>query len=638
MKEYRFDAVVVGSGAAGYSAALRVQSFGKKTVALVTEDKNAGTSRNAGSDKQTYYKLSLGGAPDSVREMAEDLFRGGATDGDTALCEAALSVRCFLYLTEAGVPFPNDAYGVSPGYKTDHDPRERAASAGPLTSKMMTEALEAQAQRQNVPVFDGLLAAKVLTAGTGADKQVCGLLCVDKDDRPVLFRCENVILCTGGPAGIFRDSVYPASQTGASGLALDAGAALQNATEWQFGLASVAPRWNVSGTYMQVLPRFVSVGPDGDEREFLSDAFGDPYLALSQVFLKGYQWPFDAAKLPDGSSRIDLLVYRETKLKGRRVYLDYRKNPFGLAGLDFSRLSPEAREYLARSGACFGTPIERLEKMNAPAVELYRSKGVDLHKEPLEIALCAQHHNGGIAVDCRWQTSVRGLFAAGECAGTHGVRRPGGATLNAGQVGALRAAEYLSFAPRASASAEACAAAAESALAELYALSAGTGSPVHTGDAALAAKDNGDSDLPAEMSRVAGAIRVPSEIQKLLDNVIKTLGTPSACPQGLREAVRRRDRLLTAGAVLAALADFAREAKCSRGSAVLLHEDGLACPGLPETFRFAPVSSVKDGEIQTVSYDADAREFTVSWRPVRPIPQTDASFETLWAEYRKSRG
>ena len=82
--------------------------------------------------------------------------------------------------------------------------------------------------------------------------------------------------------------------------------------------------------------------------------------------------------------------------------------------------------------------------MNAPAVEFYREHGVDLETQPLEIALCAQHNNGGLAVDCWWQTNIKGLFAAGEAAGTHGVCRPGGTALNAGQVGSRRAAEYIS--------------------------------------------------------------------------------------------------------------------------------------------------------------------------------------------------
>lgn len=67
---------------------------------------NAGTSRNTGSDKQTYYKLTLSGKdPDSVENMAEDLFAGQCVDGDQALCEAALSARCFLPLQNWGFLF-----------------------------------------------------------------------------------------------------------------------------------------------------------------------------------------------------------------------------------------------------------------------------------------------------------------------------------------------------------------------------------------------------------------------------------------------------------------------------------------------------------------------------------------------------
>ena len=56
----------------------------------------------------------------------------------------------------------------------------------------------------------------------------------------------------------------------ATGLALEAGVKGKNLTEWQYGLASTRPRWNVSGTYMQVLPRVYSAEPDGsDPREFL---------------------------------------------------------------------------------------------------------------------------------------------------------------------------------------------------------------------------------------------------------------------------------------------------------------------------------------------------------------------------------
>ena len=140
-----FAAVVVGSGAAGLAAALRLARGGIRPLALVTENRLAGTSRNTGSDKQTYYKLSLAGdALDSVGEMAATLFSGGCMDGDLARTEAALSAECFYGLCSLGVPFPRNRHGEAVGYKTDHDPKARATSAGPLTSRLMVEALEAE--------------------------------------------------------------------------------------------------------------------------------------------------------------------------------------------------------------------------------------------------------------------------------------------------------------------------------------------------------------------------------------------------------------------------------------------------------------------------------------------------------------
>ena len=94
----------------------------------------------------------------------------------------------------------------------------------------------------------------------------------------------------------------------------------------------------------------------------------------------------------------------------------------------------EAREYLERSGALFGTPIERLRKMNEGAIKLYADNGIDLYSEYLEIAVCAQHANGGVLVDENWQSEIKGLYSAGEAAGTFGEYRPGGSALNSTQV------------------------------------------------------------------------------------------------------------------------------------------------------------------------------------------------------------
>ena len=71
------------------------------------------------------------------------------------------------------------------------------------------------------------------------------------------------------------------------------------------------------------------------------------------------------------------------------------------------------------------------------------SARVDLATELLEVDVCAQHNNGGFAVDSWWRSNLEGFFPVGEAAGSHGVYRPGGSALNSGQVGATRAAEYI---------------------------------------------------------------------------------------------------------------------------------------------------------------------------------------------------
>lgn len=565
MKTYTYDCLVIGTGAAGYAAACHLKRQGVN-VAIVTEGVGCGTSRNTGSDKQTYYKLGLGGdAPDSVRAMAQNLFEGGCVDGDNALCEAALSVRCFMNLCELGVAFPANRYGEYVGYKTDHDPYARATSAGPLTSKYMTEALQRRAAELGVTVYDGYYAAHILKNG----ERVCGLLCL-KDGETCVFRCRDIVMATGGPAGIYADSVYPECHTGSTGLAIAAGARLQNLGLWQYGLASVAPRWNVSGTYMQVLPRFVSVDSDGVEHDFLWEYFDDRHEGLSLVFLKGYQWPFDPKKAEKGSSLIDMLVYRECVERKRRVYLDFTKNPCDIV---FEKLSGEAYEYLQKAGADFGTPIERLQKMNAPAIELYRDKGVDLYTAYLEIALCAQHNNGGIAVDLWWQTSVRGLFAVGECAGTHGIARPGGSALNAGQVGGLRAAQYIARYPNAPTDDKTF----ERVLQNTTIVSTDTNEQI--------------AHARRRMSDCAGAVRIPERIDVALQEVLEEL----ACA----EDVRLRDVLLTQAAVLTALRHPAAQ---------------------PDQVQEVVM---KDGA------------FAVTLRPVRPLPCDEDFFETVWREYRQ---
>ena len=442
-KTVKVHTLIIGSGAAGLCAAVRLRAAGIEDIAIVTEGLQMGTSINTGSDKQTYYKLGLYAKDnDSPEALAQTFYEGGSMHGDLALVEASLSARAFCSLVNMGVPFPRDEYGQFIGYKTDHDPLRRATSCGPYTSREMCRRLIKEIETLQVPVNESRVVVSLLKT----DGRACGAVAVNLENKSETeletYQAENVIFAVGGPGGLYKTSVYPPVHTGAIGLALEAGAMAQSLPESQYGLASIKFRWNVSGTYMQVLPKFISTAQDGsDEQEFLKPYFRSNGEMNSMIFLKGYQWPFDSRKAAGGSSIIDILVYIETVLRGRRVYLDFRSNS---EELDFNSLEGEAYEYLEKSEALFGSPIERLRHMNPGAITLYEDHGIDIVAEPLEIAVCAQHNNGGLAADKWWESiNLKHLFPLGEVNGSHGVYRPGGSALNSGQVAAFRAAEFI---------------------------------------------------------------------------------------------------------------------------------------------------------------------------------------------------
>ena len=631
---YSCNTAIVGTGAAGYNAADSLWKLGMKDIVIVTENRLAGTSRNTGSDKQTYYKLTLSGSEkDSVREMAKTLYDGKCVDGDIALCEAALSVQCFMKLVELGVPFPRNRYGEYIGYKTDHDPYHRATSVGPYTSRIMTECLEKAVKQDGVPILDKMQVIKILSNG----KEISGLLCLDlqskdKENPFVLIRCTNIIYATGGPAGIYADSVYPYGQYGSTGLALEAGAKGRNLTEWQYGLASISPRWNASGTYMQALPRVFSANPDGtDEKEFLMDFFSDPHEMLSKLFLKGYQWPFDVRKIQDGSSILDILVFLETQ-KGRKVFLDYRHNPVN-GEFSYDKLLPEAREYLLKAGACFGTPVKRLAHMNQPAVDFFLDKGIDLREKPIEIALCAQHNNGGLAVNCWWQTDVEGLFAVGEAAGTHGVYRPGGTALNAGQVGSTRAAQFISKRRKDN-------------ICDLDIFHVEAGNAL---DEMMSLAENCKADIgnvnefwknaEKEMSQCGGAIRSVEQIwkyQKKVNELLKCYKqkVKYSNAEEFSMVFRLRDMLISQQAYLFSMLDYVDHGGKSRGSALYTDRYGdKPYDQLSETYRFS-LEKDNDPLVQIIWKDGDG--FVSEWKETRPIPREDYIFENVWRSFRKN--
>jgi len=632
---YRCEAVIVGSGAAGLNCAERLFDRGVRDIAVVTSHCFGGTSYLSGSDKQTYYKMSVfGGADDSPLAMAQALCGGGAMDGDTAYVESVCSLPSFFHLVDAGVPFPRNEFGAFVGYKTDHDPRQRATSAGPKTSRFMVECLLKNVRSRGIPILDRLTVVHLATVKGRA----VGLVAID--ERKVrsesfgiaIFEAPTIVLATGGPGELYETSVYPAGQVSMHGAALEAGVTAVNLGESQFGLASVGFRWNLSGTYQQVVPSYIS---GEGRRNFLADIFRSLPEMATAIFLKGYQWPFSAARAEGfGSSLIDIAVEMERQA-GRRVFLDFLHNP-EMEGerFDLFRMGEEAVTYLKRSGALQETPYLRLAHMNPEAIEIYREHDVDL-RQPLEMAVCFQHNNGGLSVDLSWETDVAGIYAIGEIAGTHGVTRPGGSALNAGQVGGLRVADAVSL-RRArslgSAGRRALADAAQWVYATSRSMLSTPGEP-HTAVRA---------SLQKRMTEAAGFVRRQETVRAAAEEArrawIQAKKTPPAARSRsqLPRAWETRNLLLAHWAFLASIEFYVSQGGGSRGSYLIVAGSDDPQTGVVET-RGGPLLRFRKERLEDRQRKVVVRMpgMRASWQEVRPIPEDDSWFETVWARWRR---
>jgi succinate dehydrogenase/fumarate reductase flavoprotein subunit len=707
---HRSNTVIVGSGAAGMNCAVHLCEFMRQKglenpqerIVVVTRGLALGASRMSGSDKQTYYKMGTSPAvPDSAEEFARTLSNAGCCHGDLALAEAIGSLREFYHLVQAGVPFPTDSMGSFVGYKTDNDPFERATSAGPKTSRFMSECLQRQLEAYGVEIADNQEVAQLLTVGCGQSRRIAGVVTVDRKSlyrvrlRINVYLGANIVLAAGGPGELYETSVYPKGQVGIHGLAFKAGLVGENLTESQFGLASTKFRWNVSGTYMQAIPRIFSTDAGGsDERDFLAGPvrnsdkgntvpqkanisngagyFPSMSKMATNIFLKGYQWPFDPQRLPKirnskfeirnsppepagESSLIDLLVFNEMQ-KGRRVFLDFLHNPSAgspkwdvgndsTETFNIEALEPEAYQYLKRAGALQDTPIDRLFAMNPPAIEIYKQNGIDLYAEPLEIAVCAQHNNGGFAVNKWWESNIPGTFVIGEMAATHGVKRPGGSALNAGQVGGLRAAQYI-------VNVYGC---------ELPDYSAWEDEITGQLDQLFAKFDKYravGSPMPKvmiqriqkRMTLSAGLMRESKTARRALKEAVelyRLIQKKGLSAQGKREliwAIQAEHLALTSIAYLKAIVELLRQGSGSRGSHLVIARDGVEIhPDIivgttGKVLKFKPENLSLRDSVLRVEYDDSLPDmFRCESAELRAAPSDAKAFEPAWRDFREGK-
>ncbi|MBL6838087.1 MAG: FAD-binding protein [Puniceicoccaceae bacterium] len=643
---YECEALVLGSGAAGMRAVVELQRRGVD-VLVASTGLFAGTSACSGSDKQTLYTASTDYRGDNFVKYAEGLCSGGAMNFSTAYIEAVGSIDAIGGLQFMGLPLPHDDNGAILRYQTDHDEAGRATSCGPRTSKLMVKVLFEEALTLGVRILPSCTGIRIVKETVDEQERVCGVIALQRDEKRnayglIFIQCEDLVIATGGPGELYRDSVYPHHCHGGLGIALEAGIELCNVTESQFGIGTPRTKfpWNLSGTYVQVMPRVYSVDEDGQEHHFLKRYYRTTREMVSNTFRKGYQWPFHSTRMLDyGSSLFDLAVYLEQKA-GRKVYLDFLRNPepvnegevFSLDDLD-----PDVRAYLENNEALFELPIDRLRRMNPLAIELYRMHGTDLAAEPLEFAMNNQHMNGGILIDDWGRTSLQGCYAIGEAAGSHGVTRPGGAALNSGQVFGKRVA----IAIKRSRNEKTDTKTDEAIIGRAIETVLKDADRFVNGESGRKPKDV-KTQIQARMSDYAGIICTADEVKSALEaatalrHEVEGDGLQVSSASMVGQAFRWRHMAWVSEAVLTALDHYISEGGGSRGARAICSNAGTRCPEASvedlSRFRFVEEQPKDRNEKLLVSRVADG--IKISALPVDLTPEVQREFfEKGWGNY-----
>ncbi|MGX7829396.1 L-aspartate oxidase [Actinokineospora sp. 24-640] len=397
----RADLVVVGTGVAGLTAALRAHELGLRVLVVTKADAEDGNTRWA----QGGVAVVLPGehdAGDSVaRHVADTLTAGaGLCDEDAVRAIVAGGPAAVTRLRSLGAVFDSGPDGrLARTREGGHSAFRVVHSGGDATGAEVERALLAATRDGRVPVLEGHVAVDAVRTPSGA---VAGLLVLDRSGVPGVLGAPAVLLASGGLGQLYQATSNPEVATGDGvALALRAGAAVADIEFVQFH-----PTVLYTGAGARGRCPLVTEAVRG-EGAVLLDATGAPVMA--GVHPLGDLAPRDVV-----AAAITRHLAAAPGGVDDHVYLDATG--------------------LARFSARFPT-------VHAACV----AAGIDPALSPIPVAPAAHFACGGVVTTVDGRTAVTGLYAAGEVASTglHGANRLASNSLLEGLVVGARAAEAV---------------------------------------------------------------------------------------------------------------------------------------------------------------------------------------------------
>jgi L-aspartate oxidase len=404
------DVVVVGSGVAGLTAALRCEAAGLRTVVVTKARLDAGSTRWA----QGGIAAALGEGDTPAQHLEDTLVAGaGLCDEDAVRLLVTEGPAAVRRLISTGARFDTDASGgIALTREGGHHRRRIAHAGGDATGAEVSRALVEAVQARGLRTIEHALVLDLLTDAEGRTAGVTLHVMGEGDHDGVgAVHAPAVVLATGGMGQVFSATTNPSVSTGDGvALALRAGAEVSDLE------------------FVQFHPTVLFLGPDAEgQQPLVSEAVRGEGAHLVDA---------DGVRFMVGRHELAELAPRDIVAKGI-----------------MSRMQEQGAEHMYLDARHFGA--EMWEHRFPTILAACRTHGIDPVTEPIPVAPAAHYASGGVRTDGHGRTTVPGLYACGEvaCTGVHGANRLASNSLLEGLVYAERIAADITSEGRATATA-----------------------------------------------------------------------------------------------------------------------------------------------------------------------------------------
>lgn len=405
MKYSEYSAVIVGSGAAGLYAALKIsqQISLPDGILLITKS-------TLGESNSRYAQGGIVGVvhqnpQDKVELHVQDTLKAGAGLSERKTIEyiSEASDEVINDLIDNGVKFDKNANGeLTFTLEAAHSIRRILHSGGDATGKGITDALCQDVMNDsNITIAENSMAVELLV---DSDKECKGIIVYNEltGEHEIVYT-SALVLATGGVGQLYKFTTNPEGATGDGiDIAYNAGAIIQDME------------------FIQFHPTALALSPTNKDRFLISEA------------VRG-----EGAKLMNSHGDEFMSHYHDKRELAPRDIV---------TRAIFSEMSKEHtyNVFLNASMIDHAKLLKRFPTISKRCNE----KGIDISQRPIPVAPAAHYSMGGIKATVEGKTSIRGLYAIGETASTglHGANRLASNSLLECVVCAYELADYLSFA------------------------------------------------------------------------------------------------------------------------------------------------------------------------------------------------